>query len=58
VANPLRSEGTAFNFVLLTIGFFAAIVIADVLLGPRAGLIVFVVLVCAGIWWLLRSRKR
>ena len=41
MANPLRSEGAAFNFVLLAIGFFAAIVIATAVLGSWAGLVVF-----------------
>lgn len=56
--NPLRSEGAAFNFVLLAIGFFAAIVIATTVLGSWAGLAVFVGLVAAGVWWILRARRR
>ena len=56
--NPFRSEGAAFNFVLLAIGFFAAIVIATAVLGSWAGLVVFVGLVAAGIWWTLRTRRR
>ena len=56
--NPLRSEGAAFNFVLLTIGFLAAVVIAAVVLGAWAGLIVFLGLIAAGVWWTLRSRRR
>ena len=55
--NPFRSEGAAFNFVLLAIGFFAAIVIATALLGSVAGLIVFLGLVAAGIWWAIRARR-
>ncbi len=56
--NPLRSEGAAFSFVLLAIGFFAAIVIASVILGSWAGLAVFVGLIAAGIWWTVRARRR
>ncbi len=56
--NPFRSEGAAFNFVLLAIGFFAAIVIATALLGSWAGLVVFLGLVVAGVWWAFRSRRR
>lgn len=56
--NPFRSEGAAFNFVLLAIGFFAAIVIATALLGSWAGLVVFLGLVVAGVWLAFRSRRR
>ena len=56
--NPLRSEGAAFNFVLLAIGFFAAIVIATAVLGSWGGLVVFLGLVSAGIWRTFRSRRR
>jgi hypothetical protein len=58
VENPFRSEGAAFNFVLLAIGFFAAIVIATALLGSWAGLAVFVALVVAGTWRVISSRRR
>jgi hypothetical protein len=58
VANPLRSEGAAFNFVLLAIGFFAAIVIATAVLGSWAGLVVFLGLVATGVWWTFRARRR
>ena len=56
--NPFRSEGAAFNFVLLAIGFFAAIVIATAVLGTWAGLVVFLGLAAAGIWWAIRARRR
>jgi hypothetical protein len=58
VENPLRSEGAAFNFVLLAIGFFAAVVIASVVLGTWAGLVVFFGLIAAGVWWTVRVRRR
>ena len=56
--NPLRSEGAAFNFVLLALGFFAAIVIASVVLGSWAGLLVFFGLIAAGIWRTVRAHRR
>jgi hypothetical protein len=58
VENPLRSEGAAFQFVLLTIGFLGAIVIASAVLGAWAGLVVFVAGAGAGVWRLLLSRRR
>ena len=41
--NPLRSEADAFRFLLLTIGYFALIVIAAVI-NTWLGVAVFVVL--------------
>ena len=55
--NPLRSEAAAFRFLLLTVGYFAAIVVASVLGGRWAGLAVFVVLTVATVaWFLVRDR--
>jgi uncharacterized membrane protein len=42
--NPLRSEADAYRFLLLTVGYFGAIVIAAVLGGRWAGLGVFLLL--------------
>jgi hypothetical protein len=39
--NPFRSESEAYRFLLLTVGYFAAIVLAAVVVGPWAGLVVF-----------------
>jgi hypothetical protein len=41
--NPLRSEQEAFNFLLVTLASFGAIVLASLLGGPWAGVPVFVV---------------
>ena len=55
--NPIRSEADAFRLVLLTIGYFALIVIGWVING-WLGLAVFVVLSAAGLWWVLVRRGR
>jgi len=52
--NPFRSESEAYRFLLLTIGYFAAIVIAAVLIGKWAGLVVFVVLTLAALYLTVR----
>jgi len=56
VANPLRSEGEAFRFLLGTVVYFAAIAIAGVI-NAWAGLVVFIVLTVAVAWWWWRSRQ-
>jgi nucleotide-binding universal stress UspA family protein len=56
VANPFRSEAEAYRFLLLTIGYFAAIVIATLAGGRWVGLAMFVALSLVGLWWLLRRR--
>jgi hypothetical protein len=56
VANPFRSEAEAYRFLLLTIGYFAAIVIATLVGGRWIGLAMFVLLTLVGLWWLLRRR--
>jgi hypothetical protein len=56
VANPFRSEAEAYRFLLITIGYFAAIVIATLALGKWVGFAVFLLLTLVGLWWLLRRR--
>jgi hypothetical protein len=56
VANPFRSEAEAYRFLLITIGYFAAIVLATLLGGRWVGLVVFAALTLVGLWWLLRRR--
>jgi hypothetical protein len=56
VANPFRSEAEAYRFLLITIGYFAAIVIATLALGKWVGFVVFLLLTLVGLWWLLRRR--
>jgi hypothetical protein len=56
LANPFRSEAEAYRFLLVTIGYFAAIVLATLLGGRWVGLAVFAVLTVVGLWWLLRRR--
>ncbi len=54
--NPLRSEGDAFRFVLLTIGYFALIVIGSVI-NSWVGLAVFLVLTGVALWAVFRRGK-
>jgi hypothetical protein len=54
VVNPFRSESEAYRFLLLTIGYFAAIVLAAVVIGRWAGLVVFLVLTLAAVYLALR----
>jgi nucleotide-binding universal stress UspA family protein len=54
VQNPFRSEAEAYRFLLLTIGYFGAIVIATLAGGKWAGLGVFVVLTLVALWWVFR----
>jgi hypothetical protein len=51
VQNPFRSEESAFRFVLMTIGYFALIVVGS-LIGTWVGVAVFVVLTGGILWWL------
>ena len=46
--NPLRSEAEAYRFLLLTVGYFAAIALAALAIGTWAGIIVFLGLTLAG----------
>jgi GABA permease len=56
VKNPFRSEGDAFRFVWLVIGYGALIVIGS-LINTWVGLAVFVVLTALAVWWgVLRGR--
>jgi nucleotide-binding universal stress UspA family protein len=57
VINPLRSEAEAYRFVLLTVGYFAAIVVATLAFGRWAGLAVFTALTVAGIVYVIRARR-
>jgi hypothetical protein len=58
VQNPFRSEAEAYRFVLLLVGYFAAIVAAKAIGGTWAALVVFVLLTGFGAWWLLFSGRR
>jgi hypothetical protein len=57
VINPLRSEAEAFRFVLASLAYFAAIVLAAVLGGRWVGLAVFIVLSTLVIGWWIRARR-
>jgi hypothetical protein len=57
VINPFRSESEAYRFLLLTIGYFAAIVLAAVVIGRWAGLVVFLVLTLAAVYVAVRRGK-
>ena len=55
--NPFRSEAEAYRFLLLSVGYFAAIAIAALAIGPWAGFIVFVALTLAGLVYVVRARS-
>jgi hypothetical protein len=55
--NPLRSEAEAYRFLLLTVGYFAAIAIAALLIGKWAGMIVFLALTLAGVVYVVRASR-
>ncbi len=55
--NPFRSEAEAYRFLLLTVGYFAAIAIAALTLGKWAGLAVFAVLTVAGLAYVVRGGR-
>jgi hypothetical protein len=57
VINPLRSEAEAYRFLLLSVGYFAAIVVAALAIGPWAGTIVFLALTAAGVVYVVRARR-
>ena len=54
--NPFRSEAEAYRFLLLTVGYFALIVVAASL-ATWLGVVVFVVLTAAAAFLWLRSRS-
>lgn len=56
MANPFRSEAEAYRFLLITIGYFAAIVLATLVAGKWVGFVVFVALTLVGLWWIFRRR--
>jgi nucleotide-binding universal stress UspA family protein len=55
--NPLRSEAEAYRFLLLTVGYFAAIAIAALAIGKWAGIIVFLALTLAGVVYVVRASR-
>ena len=55
--NPFRSEAEAYRFLLLTVGYFAAIAIAALALGKWAGLAVFAALTLAGLVYVASARR-
>jgi hypothetical protein len=57
VINPLRSEAEAFRFLIASIAYFGAIVIATVAGGRWVGLGVFVVLTAVALAWWSRARR-
>jgi hypothetical protein len=56
VLNPLRSEAEAFRFLIASIAYFGAIVIASVAGGTWVGLGVFIALTTVALGWWLRTR--
>jgi hypothetical protein len=58
VLNPFRSEAEAYRFLLVTVGYFAAIAVAALAVDKWAGLAVFVLLTLAGLTYLVRARSK
>jgi hypothetical protein len=56
VRNPFKSEADAFRLVLLSVGYFALIVIAAAI-DRWVGLAVFLALTLGAILWLVRARR-
>ena len=56
--NPFRSEAEAYRFVLGTVAYFAAIVIATAVGGRWWGVAVFVVVSRVVLWWFFRREMR
>ena len=54
--NPFRSEAAAFRLVLITIGAFALIVAAALLIDPWAGVVVWLALTVTAVWVYVRQR--
>jgi hypothetical protein len=57
VINPLRSEAEAFRFLIASIVYFGAIVIASVTGGTWVGLGVFIALTAAVVGWWFHARR-
>jgi hypothetical protein len=57
VLNPLRSEAEAFRFLIASIAYFGAIVVASVTGGEWVGLGVFIALTAVVIGWWARARR-
>ena len=55
--NPLRSEAEAYRFLLLSVGYFAAIAIAALAIGKWAGLTVFAALTLAALVYVVRAHR-
>jgi hypothetical protein len=55
--NPFRSEEEAYRFLLVTVGYFAAIAIAALAVDKWAGLAVFALLTLAGLIYVVRARN-
>jgi hypothetical protein len=56
--NPFRSEAEAYRFVMVTVAYFAAIVIAASVGGKWAGVAAFVIASAAVAGWIVFSGKR
>jgi hypothetical protein len=55
--NPFRSEAEAYRFLLLSVGYFAAIAIAALAIGKWAGIVVFLGLTVAGLVYVVRAHS-
>ena len=55
--NPFRSEAEAYRFLLLSVGYFAAIAIAALAIDKWAGIVVFLGLTVAGLVYVVRAHS-
>lgn len=55
--NPFRSEAVAYRFLLVLVGCFAAIVLADQLLGRWAALAAAILALAGFTWWVVFGGK-
>jgi hypothetical protein len=55
--NPFRSEAEAYRFLLLSVGYFAAIAVAALAIGKWAGIVVFLGLTIAGLVYVVRAHS-
>jgi hypothetical protein len=56
--NPFRSEADAYRFLMIGVGYFAAIVAAKVIVGTWLAFVVFLALTAGTAYWIVRGGKR
>ena len=56
--NPFRSEADAYRFLMIGVGYFAAIVAAKLIVGTWLAFVVFLALTAATGYWIVRGGTR